>query len=274
MRALFRAVFAVLILIQILLVILLVGLLLSVASVYWPTQEGTSLTLLLFLTPMFVLGFGNYFLYQRLTRAENVGLHAEKWLVERRNSNSGQMNRRKAITRWAVWVPTVTVVLVCATFDEEWAFASDLLHPRSGRLIGYEVSIPLTWTVNLADKYEDAGNVHSTIAAVRYRGLLKAGSGLYVGRRPPFSISTMNFCNVPAGDPLAAKGASEILSTSTLPFGKSSVTCWEEVPPRWMTMERSVHCSTPTGDFSANLRGNNEDEADFSRVIHSIKRSE
>src|ERR1700730_2669935 len=92
---------------------------------------------------LFPIGAGSYLLFRRMTREDYLRAESEKWLAERRHPNQGQLKRRKTLKRWALWIPTVIVVLVCAFFDEAWPFASHLLHPHSGRLVGYQVSIPL-----------------------------------------------------------------------------------------------------------------------------------
>lgn len=139
LRALFRASFAVCILIQIVLFALLLGLI----SHFWPSYF---LIVVLFIG-LFLVGAGSYKEFQWLTRAEAVRLEAERWLAERRYPNPLQLKRRKTIKRWALWMPTVIVVATCLCFDGIWAFTSHLFHPGRGRLIGYEVSIPLNWTI-------------------------------------------------------------------------------------------------------------------------------
>jgi hypothetical protein len=171
-----------------------------------------------------------------------------------------------------VWIPTVTVVLVCARFDDAWAFASHLLHPGRGRLIEYEVSIPLRWTIQYSDLDAVGNDAHTLVVASRFRGVWRAGGGRPLGQRPPFSVSTMNFHSTPGGDPLATMPASTIISERARPFGKDTIVWREEVRPRWMETGRYIGCSTPTGDFSGRFSGNDEDAAEFYRVIESVKR--
>jgi hypothetical protein len=118
-------------------------------------------------------------------------------------------------------MPTAIVVVTCLCFDGIWAFTPHLLHPGRGSLIGYEVSIPLSWTIMYPDLDGSRSGAHSIVVAARYRGMLLAGSGAYF--RPPFSYSTMNFRTDPAGDPLATRPATTIISERTLPFGKGTI---------------------------------------------------
>jgi hypothetical protein len=263
LRALFRAAFAVCILVQ----IVLCALLLALISHYWPSD----VLLALFFIGLFLIGAGSYGEFQWLTRVEGVRLEAERWLAERRHPNPRRLKRRKTIKRWAVWMPTVIVVVACLCFDGLWALTTHLLYPGRGRLIRYEVPIPLNWTIIYPDLDTSRNGAHSTVVAARYRGMLLAGSGLYVGRRPPFSISTMNFRSTPAGDPLATRPATTIISERTLLFGKGTIVCWEEVPPRWMMSPRYIRCSTSTGDFSGNFNGRDEDASEFYRTLEGTK---
>jgi hypothetical protein len=220
----------------------------------------------LFFAGPFLIGASSYLIFQRLTPVGYVLSESKKWLAERHHSNPRRIKTVKAIKRWVVWIPTITVIVICIFFDDAWAVTSHLLHPRRGRLIGYEVSIPLQWAID--------GNAYMSknfVVAGRYRGLLKAGGGLYIGRRPPFSYSLMNFRSAPEGDPLALKPASPIISERTLPLGNGTILCWEEIPPHWMTEKRYIHCFTSRGDFSANFSGSDEDAAEFYRTFQSVK---
>ena len=217
----------------------------------------------------FFIGAANYFIYERIVREEYICSEAERWLAEQR-TKTHPTKPYKALRRFALWIPTVTVVLACVFFDGIWAFGSHLLHPGRGSLIGYEVSIPLNWTLRYNDLDANGSGAHSIVVAERYRSLLLAGSGLYIGRRP-FSVSSMNFRSTPAGDPRATKPATTIISERTMLFGKTTIVCREEVPPRWMTSARYINCSTPTGDFWGRFNGNDQDADEFYRVIGSVK---
>lgn len=262
LRAIFRAAFAVCILIQTALFTLLVAFILHYLF-------SKFLIAVVFIGP-FLAGAGSYKEYQWLTRAEAVRLEAERWLAERRHPSLRELQRRRTIKRWAVWIPTAIVVLACVFFDGIWALGSHLLHPNRGRLIGYEVSIPLNWTICYNDLGAAGSGAYSIVVAARYRGLLLAGNGRYLGQRPPFSVSTMNFRSEPAGDPLASN-QQEVISTRTLPLGKHSITCWEERPPHWMTVGRYIRCSTPEGDFSAAFNGSDDDASEFYRTLAGTK---
>jgi len=195
--------------------------------------------IVLVLSGPFLIGACSYLVFQRMTRVEYLRAESERWLAERRHPDPRLLERRKTIKKWAVWIPTAIVILTWVFLDEAWSFASHVLYPHSGKLIGYQVSIPLTWTIpSYTFTTYDGEYAHSIVVAERYRGLSRAWSSLSVGGRPSFSTSTMNFRSTPAGDPLTTKPASTILSTGTLPFGNGTITCREEAPPRWMTEPR------------------------------------
>jgi len=266
-KVLFRVAFGGFIILQ---VVSLALLLAAISSLFSDNFLIQGILGVLAFAALFPIGAGNYLVFRRTTREDYLQAESEKWLAERRHPNPPHLKRRKRLKRWALWIPTVIVVLMCVFFDEAWPLASHMVHPESGRLIGYQVSIPLTWAVAF-NTYRNEGDAHSIVVAQRYRGLLRAGSGLFVGRRPPFSISMMNFRSTPGGDPFASKPDTPIISRLTLPFGKRAITCWEEPPPQWMIVRRYILCSTPEGDFSGSFSGNDEDVSEFYRTLESTK---
>jgi hypothetical protein len=268
-EVLFRLAFAVCMVIQIVLwPLLLAGISTFFASDNYSAQ---GVLVILAFAGLLPIGAANYFMFEWIVREKSIRAEAEKWLEERRRRNSNAIKRRRIISGIALWIPTVTVVLACLFFDGMWASGSHLLHPRPGRLIGYEVSIPLNWTIRYTDLDANGGGARSIVVAERYRGLLSAGSGLYTGRRPPFSVSTMNFSSTPIADPLATRPADPIVSERTLPFGNGTIVCREEVPPRWMKSPRDINCFTSTGDFSGRFSGSDEDASEFYRTLQSVK---
>ena len=250
----FRVAFGIAILVQFVLWILLwggIGTLLKSDNFF---VSGLLVTLAL-LGP-FLVGAANYFIYYRAVREEYIPREAEKWLVEQRIPGDRGKKRRRVLKRWALWIPAASVILICTFLDYTWAFATHLFNPRRGNLIGYEVSIPLTWALN--PEFHRPGD-SSYVAASRLRGLW------------PIQMSTMNFRNVPGGNSMGTKRTSAIISERVLSFGKGTMTCWEETPPEWMLDKRYIECSTPTGDFSAGFAGSDQDAREFYRVIDAVK---
>lgn len=267
-KVLFRIAFAGLIFLQFVLLVLFLWGISKIVPEDYGLFSGILITLVL-MSP-FAIGANSYFLFQRITRVQYILSESEKWLTRRRECRQ-RTKHRKILRRWALWIPTLTVVLLCVFMDYTWAFTSHLFHFGSGKLIGYEVSIPLTWSIAYSDA-RTSDNTFSIVVAERYRGLIKAGSGLNLGRRPPFSVSNMSFRSAPAGDELATRPGSEVISVQLVRFANDSIKCWEEVPPRWMTSGRYIDCSTVTGNFSAGFSGTDEDVAEFYRVLRSAKR--
>ena len=239
-----------------------------------PNDFPLGLLIVLVLLGPFLIGACSYMIFRRMTRLEYVQSESEKWLAERGHPNPRLLKRRKTIKKWVVWIPTAIVILTWVFLDEAWSFASHVLHPQSGKLVGYQVAIPLTWTIP-SNAYSsgtyNGDYAHSIVVAERYRGLSRAWNSLSVGGRASFSTSTMNFRSIPTGDPLASKPSGKVISTRTLPFGKGTITCLEELPPHWMIATRYIGCSTPKGDFSAGFSGDDEDASQFYRTLETIK---
>ncbi len=253
--------------------VLLWGLLLAGASALFVSTPHSrfveDILLALFVAGLAAIGAASYFVFRRMTRAEYVASESERWLAQRRKVDDRWIKRRRVLTRWAVWVPTIAVILICAVFDYAWAFGSHLFHPGYGRLSGFEITVPLTWTIALSWPPPAGVGGRTILLAQRYRGLLRAGSGLFVGRQP-FSTSSMDFRTIPAGEPTAANAATKIISVRTLPLGKTTIDCREEVPPHRMTSGRYIRCSTRAGDFFAAFSGSDEDVAAFYRALASV----
>jgi hypothetical protein len=219
---------------------------------------------------MFAIGACNHFLFQRMTHAQYVVSESDKWLAQRRQPNSQWRKRRTILKRWALWIPTLTVILVCTFLDSSWAFATHLLHPGRGRLIGYEVRIPISWSIAYSDIGKQ-GDANTIVVVERYHGLIKAGSSRFLGRQRPFATSNINFRSFPGGERPDSEAATKIVSTRTLPFAKGTIECREYGLPRWMESGHYIRCFTPMGDFAATFDGADEDVAEFYRMLSSVK---
>jgi hypothetical protein len=266
---LFRIAFGALILAQFIVFALVV----TGITFLFPSYSAFSQRILLglVLAGPFLIGVSSYLIFQRLTHIGYVLSESKKWLAERHHPNQHRVKTFRIIKKWAVWIPTIAVIVICIFFDEAWALTSHVLHPGRGRLIGYEVSIPLEWTIQYSDLGASGNDTHDFLITARFRGLWKAANGLYTGRRPPFEASTMDFRTAAAGDPRATKPATAVISEHTLLFGNGTILCREETPPHWMTEKRYIYCFTANGDFSANFSGSDEDAADFYRTVQSVK---
>jgi hypothetical protein len=263
----FRAAFAVFILIQIILAALCVGFIAS----RQPFMPPGTLFMLFWFAGIALIGTESYFVFERIRRKEWIYYESKKWIAERQSKNPQQVKRHRAIKKFAPWIPAATVILICILFDQTWALATHLLHPRSGELIGYEIPIPLRWAIRFNDTIPNGDNARSILIVERYGGLLRAGSGLYVGRRPPFSVSTMDFRSAAAAVPNNPTTSARIISTRTLSFADETIICREEVPFSWAGATRSAECFASSGDFSAGFTGNDRDADEFYRVLKSAK---
>lgn len=264
----FRVAFGIAMLVQFVLWVLLWGGIGSLLKSDSSFILGPLITLIL-LGP-FLVGAANYFIYYRVVREEYIPRQAEKWLAERRTTSDREKKRWNLIKRLGLWAPTVVAILVCVCLDSTWGFASHLLYPGRGRLIGHEVPIPLAWAIVYPNAGAHADGSRDIVVASRFRGLWKAGGGIY-GHRPPFHVSTMNFGSTPGGNTRATKPAGTIISERVLRLDKLTITCWEETPPQWARENRYIGCSAPTGDFSAGFTGDDQDAAEFYSVIERVK---
>jgi hypothetical protein len=267
-EAIFRVAFGIAILIQLLLWLLLWGGIGTLLERHNSFVFGPLIGIGL-LGPFFV-GAANYFIYYRIVREEYIPRQAEKWLAERRTTDDRVRRRRRLTQHLGLWAPTVVAILVCTFLDYTWGFASHLLHPGRGKLIGYEVSIPLAWTFVYPNVGARADGSYDAVVASRFRGLWKAGGGIY-GHRPPFHVSTMDFATHPGGNERAVKPLGAIISERVLHLDRLTITCGEETPPTWAWENRYIACSSLTGDFSAGFVGDDRDAVEFYGVIETLK---
>ena len=211
-KVLFRVAFAGFILLQ----IVLLGLIAAGISTLFPSDkyfvQGDRLYLAL--AALLLIGAGSYLEFRRMRRAEYVSAESEKWLAERRHPGPRLLKRRKTIKKWAVRIPTAIVVLTWAFLDEAWSFASHVLHPHSGKLIGYQVSILLTCTIpSYTSSTYNGEYAHSIVVATIQRPIagveppIRRGKAIVLRsqRSQPARSSRQARCRLGTGPSLAGK---------------------------------------------------------------------
>jgi len=134
-RVLFFIAFTAYLLVQVILV--------GMIPAYWPTRVGVSL----FFVGLFLSGTSGYVVLRRITRETYNRNEAEKWLALWKRPRVDISSRTMAVKRWAIWLPIATVMIVSLFFPETWAVVSHLSDRGSGRLLGYQVSIPVDWVI-------------------------------------------------------------------------------------------------------------------------------
>ena len=230
----------------------------------------------LILSGPFLIGACSYLVFKQMTRVEYILTESERWLAERHDRNPRRIKRRKLLRRWAVWIPAVSVFLAVLFLDQTWAIASHLFHPGSGRLIGYRVSVPLNWTVDLGVPYLTKDQTWSLVSAKKISGALRAGWEVYLGRKPGLVISEMAFYGA-SGMQVETNRHSPfgnydaLISSRTSTFGKGTITCSDYASPyERVSGFREISCFTPKGDFSCFFSGDETDVPQFYRTLQSV----
>jgi hypothetical protein len=264
-RVLFFVAFTAYLLVQVILV--------GMIPAYWPTRVGFSL----FFVGLFLSGTLGYVVLRRITRETYNRNEAEKWLALRTRPRVDISSRTMAVKRWAIWLPVATVMIVSLFFPETWAVVSHLSHRGSGRLLGYQLSIPVDWVIMMDEP--DTGNNHawSIVAAFQSKGVLRAGAAACWRREPP--IANMAFYGAPRGDSVALLSENDkIVSTRSLLLGEGTitVTCWEYVS-RWSRGHQddgvSIRCATPRTDFFGWFYGDRTSVPDFYRTLQTVRQT-
>jgi hypothetical protein len=124
---LFRFAFGVCIVVQ----LVLWALLAAGISALFRSDSSLVMGLVIFMLLLgpFLIGAANYYLYHRIIREEYICTEAEKWLAKRRVGDNRWGKGRNFVKRWAVWIPTVTAILICTFLDYTWAVTSHLFYP-------------------------------------------------------------------------------------------------------------------------------------------------
>jgi len=264
-RVLFFVAFTAYLLVQ----VTLVGM---IPAYYWPSRTG----FILFLVGLLLIGASGYIAHRRITRERYNRTEAGKWLTFRARPRVDYSKRIKAAKRWVIWLPTAVVMIAFLFFPETWAVVSHLSHPRSGRLLGYRVSIPANWVV-LTDE-PDIGSSHtwSSVAAFHSKGVLRAGATAYWRREPP--IANMSFYAAPLGDRRPRFLLNDkIISTRTLPLGRGTITCSEYIPG-WLREREDddiqfIACTTPQNDFYGWFDGDKASVTGFYRTLQNVRQT-
>jgi hypothetical protein len=231
-----------------------------------------SLPLLLFL--FFLIGVGGQYVFLRLIGKWTVREEADKFLIDRAKGSRGGGWRRSA-TRWLVWMPAVAVLIVSLFLPETLALGSHIMHRGAGRLIGYQVSLPIDWLILLHD-YEPS-HTWSVLIAAKVPGVLRSGLSCYWRKTCP--TSHMDFYGTHAGDSTFYLPPDDtIASKRRLPFAHRNITCLEFVPWHVRGADnpplQSIKCFTPTKEFSATLGGDKSNIGGFYETLQRIKSTE
>ena len=229
-----------------------------------PLEAGVTL----FSISPFILGVGNYFVYQRLVGKRAVRIAADRWLAERSKLTPEQRSRKRQIKQTLVWAPTLLVTVAFLFLPETFGIATHLLSPPL-KQAPYEVHVPLTWMVFDAS---DAG-WYST-EAFQCEGLLPSGFRRYWRLAP--RVSGMNFWT--ARDPAESfpeRRVSAAIAFHTFLIGSESISCREYAHEYLYIHEgkdlRAVDCRNADGAFSASFYGDKNSLPEFYRTLENVR---
>lgn len=150
---------------------------------------------------------------------------------------------------------------------------SRVLHPGSSKLLKYHVPIPLDWLIMLYDSYVNNDPPRSVVNALRWSRSPNGGRPSYWSRNP--RVSEMTFDVSESGTLLSPNGATQ--STRSFPFGKTSITCSEDIRRYFyghIESIQSIECATPHGDFRAHFLGDSADVPDFYRTLQLVRQTD
>jgi len=235
--------------------------------------------IVLILSGPFLIGACSYLVFQRMTQVEYVLSESERWLAERHETDPRRIERRKRLRRWAVWVPTVSVLLFCLFLDQTWPPVSHLLHPGYGRLGTYRVSMPLDWTVIFSEPDPEGRRSRSYVYANRWKGMLTSGINEFIGRKPSMTSSSLG-CYRSLSDEFdtfsSAGEQDHLVATRRFSLGNVAVTCEEFVSrdPKAANESHTISCVTAEHDFYCTLDGGDKNEgAEFYDMVQQIRRT-
>jgi len=129
-----------------------------IAAIVWAASVSWVLFVVLFviLVPGFVFGASR--VVSRISK-RSVELETARWLQDKqRNLTATDRKCRNRGIRTALWIPSVTVLLVGIFLVQIWGVFSHVVQPRVGTSSRFRVPVPLTWVVlesnrQLADGY-------------------------------------------------------------------------------------------------------------------------
>ncbi len=191
----------------------------------------TSRTLFYLLLPVSLVGmvFG---LFGAKQKSEKWGVRAEavRWLAERQSGiGTREVKWRNRGIRLAMCVPSLLVLLVFLFLPELWGMLSHLSQSHPGNLTGYQVPIPVTWTVLRHDRQQADG--WSTVTGLAGRGIGR-GVAAYLRWEPPFSSWDIETDSYAPSEGSSARWPSddEVTGRRSFMTGAESITCLDYWP--------------------------------------------
>jgi hypothetical protein len=199
----------------------------------------------------FAIGVGNYFAFHRIKGNAQIHTEAERWLSERSRRSPLQRARLYRSKQIGIWIPTVFVMSVFLFLPELFGVATHVLQAGPAKLIGYEISFPVTWILT----GEGTNDTHTGAfaGALDCRGPLRSGLHRYW----PLSLqaSAVDVNTSSSGSALFRRNPNAPVSVRPVRIGGEPAVCREY--PRYYNWEpalRIVECSTLKEEISIFVR--------------------
>ncbi len=215
----------------------------------------------------------------RKGRRQSLELEAERWLAERQSAATPADRRwRNRGIRWALWIPSLIVLMVLLFYPEIFGIFSRVRHPAASQLAGYRVHPPLTWIVVDTDFYYEPGK--SVVWGLAGRGMA-FGIAPYLHRDPPLSHWVLSAeSHEPAQAIYRSKPKTDdVVGHRVFTIGGESLTCLEYWPPHLVRPARIedlplafIECEG-SGQFVATFSGERRHAPAFYKMIEGVTRA-
>jgi hypothetical protein len=213
----------------------------------------------------------------RRLRSWSAESEAERWMVERQESNASYQHRwRNRGVRVASLVPATAVLLVFFFLPEVWGVLSHLKYRGLGNLSGYRVKIPEAWIVSYKEDARADGS--SWVNGFTGRGIGRGGNPFRSDALSYWRVGTSSFnrSESTAFDRWPPP-ADAIINRREFALANERIECtdyWSR--ERWgLTQSEAatvaqVSCDS-TGRFRASFYGNRRQLAEFYGMLGQVK---
>ena len=217
-----------------------------------------------------LIGAGSYFIYQRVMCTRSVRGEAERWLADRSRRTPQQRARLRRFKQIGIWIPTLLGTIFFLFAPEIFGVATHVLNPGPARLIGYEVSFPVTWIFIGASSNDS--HTWAVAGAIDCRGPLRGGRRRYWPLNP--QASAVDVITSSSGSSIFRRNPNTPVSVRSVRIGAEPALCREY--PRYYDWEptlRIVECSTLKEGISISFAGDKSNLDDFYHSLELIRKT-
>lgn len=215
-----------------------------------------------------LVGITSYAIYQRVMGQRRIRADAERWLAYRSRHSAQRRTRKLLAPQMGVWIPTVLAGVVFLFLSESIGLATHMLNLRPAKLIGYEVSFPLTWIITGSSA--NGLQTWASAGAFDCRGPLRSGFQRYW----PFNLraSAVDVITSTSGITSYRGSPGTPFSISSVLIGGQRAQCKEYV--EWGDEKlRTVECTTPKNEISVSFFGDRSNLAAFYRSLEFVRKT-